>query len=91
MSDTPRTDHFFDIRPTDPPGIVATKTYEACVEFSRALERDLVNARILLDAAKCPNCDGGGTTPHGDQCEWCFRARLALKTETPSEYSSGKP
>lgn len=40
-------------------------------------ERQLKDAMILLDAAKCPQCDGSGSwADPGDgsqiQCQWCF-------------------
>lgn len=32
----------------------------------------------LLAAAHCPNCDNTGTTPEGDECEWCFHRKRAV-------------
>lgn len=36
-----------------------------------ALRADVDALRELLKVAKCPNCDGSGTTICGDQCQWC--------------------
>jgi hypothetical protein len=31
----------------------------------------------VLAAAKCPTCDGSGTTKYGEECEWChYRDRI---------------
>lgn len=38
----------------------------------------------LLEAAHCPNCDNTGTTPQGDECEWCFhRKRAVARLKSP--------
>ena len=45
----------------------------------------------LLAAAHCPNCDNTGTTPEGDECEWCFHRKRAIAhlKSPPKPNSSG--
>lgn len=42
-----------------------------------AVERDAEKARELLTHARCPQKCTNGTTPYGEQCQWCDeRAQL---------------
>ena len=54
-----------------------------------ALIEKINNLHRLLNAAKCPACDGSGAIPDGEggayQCQWCYERDEALEKTNENE------
>ena len=54
---------------------------------NRRLQDEKARLRVLLEHARCPNCDGSGSIPQqvaeqeweAEQCQWCYERFTALK------------